>query len=292
MERFPGFSESFLQRLSTLRFKPKPGIWGRGAGEHLMRKGGASVEFSDFRTYSWGDDFRLIDWNSFARLDRPFVKVFRDEEGIVLHFLLDCSRSMDWGDPPKIEYALRVISAFGYVASMGFNWVKFQSLPEGYTFPESRGRGQILNFFRFLSQVQAKEKCHLTKELEKYAELNPKPSLMFILTDALEPTGIEGGIRKLLTRGHQVVFLHVLSPEEVSLPFLGDLEIEDLEWGSKIEISLDDLTKKVYRETVEKWINSLRFFCLSHQIPYVFLPTSLSFEELFFRKLPQLGIFK
>lgn len=257
-----------------------------------MRKGGASVEFSDFRTYAWGDDFRLIDWNSFARLDRPFVKVFRDEEGIVLHFLLDCSLSMNWGNPPKVEYALKVIAAFGYVASVGFNWVKFQSLPGSFTFPETRGRGQIVNFFRFLSQVQARERCHLNEELKRYAELNPHPSLIFVLTDALEPTGIEGGIKSLLARGHQIVFLHVLSPEEVSPTLLGDFEIEDREWGTRIEVSLDDFSLKVYRETVEGWKGSIRSFCLSHQVPYVFLPTSLSLEELFFRQLPLLGIFK
>jgi len=292
MEKFPGFSDPFLQRLTTLRFKPRPGIAGKGAGEHLVRKGGASVEFSDFRTYTWGDDYRLIDWNSYARLDRPFVKVYRDEEGIVLHFLVDCSDSMDWGDPHKLQYALKLIAALGYVASSGYNWVKFQSIPEGYFYPERRGRQQIPQFFQFLSKIKPLGKCHLGEELKRYAELNPRPSLVFLLTDALEPTGIEGGIRRLLARGHQLVFLHILAPEEIQPQIRGDFELEDKEWGTRVEVTLDEVALQILKKTVENWRNTLRVFCLAHQIPYLFVLTSSPIEELVLKRLPLAGILK
>jgi uncharacterized protein (DUF58 family) len=292
LANFPDFSEAFLGRLALLRFKPKPGIAGRGAGEHLVRKGGASVEFADFRTYTWGDDFRLIDWNSYARLDRPFVKVYRDEEGITIHFLLDCSNSMDWGSPNKLAYSLRLIAALGFIACSGYNWVKFQSLPDGYSYPEKRGRYQIPSFFDFLSGIRSQGQCHLNREISRYAELNPRPSLIFLISDALDPLGVEGGIKRLLARGHQVIFMHILAPEEFQLEYGGDLELEDREWGTKVEVTLEEQTVKVFQETFERWRASLRSFCLAHQIPYLFVPSSLSCEELILKRFPMAGILR
>ena len=67
-------------------------------GERRSPKRGQSVEFADFRPYVAGDDFRRIDWNAYARLERFFIKLFVEEEDLTVHFLIDASRSMRWGE--------------------------------------------------------------------------------------------------------------------------------------------------------------------------------------------------
>lgn len=292
LSSFPGFSEEFLRELSLRRFKPKPGVQGRGAGEHLVRKGGASVEFSDFRTYSLGDDFRLIDWNSLARLDKPFVKVFRDEEGISLHFLLDSTPSMDYGEPSKFLFARRLVAALAFIAFCAFNWVKLETIPLGCGYPLSRGRHHILPFFRTLASLEVRREAHLSPELTRYAQSHAFPSLIFLLSDAFDPLGVESGILHLLAQGHEVVFLHILAPEEVEPKFSGDWELCDQEWRAKLEVSLDEEGLALYRRTFRNWQEGLKRFSLSHQVAYLPLLSSEDLKEVLFRLFPGAGILK
>ena len=62
-----------------------------------------------------GDDLRYVDWNIYGRLDRLHVKLFVDEEDLCLHLLVDASASMDFGAPSKLDYAVRVAAALGFV---------------------------------------------------------------------------------------------------------------------------------------------------------------------------------
>ena len=89
----------------------------RRAGEHLSGRGGQSIEFADFRDYHEGDDIRRVDWNSFARLRRPYVKVFRHEEEQHLAIIIDASASMAGGG--KLPRACQLAAAFALVALTG-----------------------------------------------------------------------------------------------------------------------------------------------------------------------------
>src|SRR5262245_27948309 len=79
-----------LDRLDVLSRKV---FAGKLPGERRSKKRGQSVEFDDYRNYVPGDDLRHIDWNVFARLDRFFVKLFREEEDLALHVVIDASAS-------------------------------------------------------------------------------------------------------------------------------------------------------------------------------------------------------
>ena len=70
---------------------------GKLPGERRSKRRGRSVEFDDFRNYAPGDDLRHIDWNVYARLDRLFIKLFREEEDLALHVVVDVSASMQAG---------------------------------------------------------------------------------------------------------------------------------------------------------------------------------------------------
>jgi len=91
------FDFSFLRRLESLSLVARHVRAGQVAGERRSTKRGTSVEFADYRGYTRGDDLRRVDWNIYARLERPFVKLFEEEEDLAVHLLLDGSGSMDWG---------------------------------------------------------------------------------------------------------------------------------------------------------------------------------------------------
>src|SRR6202048_501244 len=88
-----------LRRLEALALLGRRAVSGRMGGERRSNARGRSVEFADFRNYTPGDDFRLIDWNAYARLDRFMLRLFVAEEELHLSLFVDLSGSLDWGKP-------------------------------------------------------------------------------------------------------------------------------------------------------------------------------------------------
>ena len=98
------FDESTLRKLNQLTLAASRVRAGMIKGERRSTKRGTSIEFADYRNYTPGDDLRRLDWNVYARLDRPFIKLLEEEEDLAVHILLDLSGSMAWGEG-EIEQA-------------------------------------------------------------------------------------------------------------------------------------------------------------------------------------------
>src|SRR5581483_6129025 len=104
------FDNATLARVERMRLLPVRRLTNRSRGEHLAGKGGASTEFHDYRDYAAGDDVRYVDWNIFARIQRPYLKLSRHEEEMHVVVLLDASASMQFG--PKFMRARQLAAAF------------------------------------------------------------------------------------------------------------------------------------------------------------------------------------
>src|SRR3972149_5689609 len=135
----PLLSTSFLSTLDRLTLASRRMRVGTFKGERRSPRRGGSVEFADFREYAPGDDFRQIDWNAYARLERLFLRLFVEEEDATIHVLVDASQSMDWGQPSKWTYARRVAAALGYVALVGMDRLVGGAV--GGAFPSPSGGG-------------------------------------------------------------------------------------------------------------------------------------------------------
>ena len=107
-------SNRILDRLGRSRIAPLRKLTNRSPGGHLARKGGASTELADFRDYAPGDDIRFIDWNSFSRLHRPYLKLFHQEEEMQVVVFLDASSSMLFEG--KLDLAKQLAAIFGVLA--------------------------------------------------------------------------------------------------------------------------------------------------------------------------------
>ncbi len=111
------FDENSLRKLQQLTLVTSRVRAGALRGERRSLKRGAGLEFADFRDYVPGDDLRRVDWNVYARLDRPYVKLREEEEDLAVHLLVDASQSMDWGEGPqhKFNYALQLAAGLGSI---------------------------------------------------------------------------------------------------------------------------------------------------------------------------------
>src|SRR2546429_9872060 len=97
--RFP-LDASILQRLDSLALLTRRPMASGRPGRRRSPLAGSSMEFSDYRRYAPGDDFRRIDWRAYARLERLFLRVFEGEANLTVTVLVDCSDSMYYGNPP------------------------------------------------------------------------------------------------------------------------------------------------------------------------------------------------
>src|SRR5512135_512067 len=149
------FTEDFLRRLERLSLAARKAVPGLTQGERRSPRRGQSVEFADFRPYAAGDDIRRIDWNAYARLEKFFIKLFVEEEDLTVHFIVDASRSMRWGEPQKLDYAVHAAGALGYVALCGLDRITALAVGAGRegVFPPHRGKRQALAYFDYLQAL-------------------------------------------------------------------------------------------------------------------------------------------
>jgi uncharacterized protein (DUF58 family) len=272
---------TFLAQLDRLALVSRRMRAGQIQGERRSPKRGGSIEFADFRTYAPGDDFRQIDWNAYARLERLFLKLFVAEEDLTIHVLLDASRSMNWGEPGKWLYARRLAAALGYVALVGMDRLTGAALENGRPAPfrPHRGKRQALAWFDWLAGLETKGELDPGAALHDYVARSRHPGPLLLISDLLGP-GWESGLRALAGRRYEVTVLHVLSPQEVSPPLEGDLRLVDSENDTAVEITADyDLLQR-YRARLAAWQEHLRASCASIGAHYLFIETTLPLQEL------------
>jgi uncharacterized protein (DUF58 family) len=301
------FDEAFLRRLERLALIARHASAGQMQGERRSPKRGQSVEFSDFRPYTAGDDFRRIDWNAYARLERFFIKLFVEEEDLAVHLLVDASRSMNWGEPNKLSYAVRVAGAIGYIALTGLDRVTVTALGRPAVssyFPPHRGKRNALALFDFLQSLEqpgnslngnAPAAIDPDVALRTYAGTRAlsgaAPGSLVLISD-LENDGWIEGLRALVSRGFEITVIHLLAPEEVNPLLDGDLKLIDSEDSSDVEITADyDLLAR-YRAELETWRENLRQFCRARGILYVPLETIMPLEDLLFAWMERQGVLR
>ena len=101
----PLLSTDFLKRLEQLELSARKVLAGRMKGDRLSKRKGRGSEFADFRPYTVGDDLRFLDWNLFGRVEKLFLRLYREEEDLHV-YLLDRQHQVD-GVRQPVEAALR-----------------------------------------------------------------------------------------------------------------------------------------------------------------------------------------
>jgi uncharacterized protein (DUF58 family) len=294
------FDEPFLRKLERLALLSRRATAGQMQGERRSSKRGQSVEFADFRPYVTGDDFRRIDWNAYARLERFFIKLFIEEEDLTIHFLIDTSQSMRWGLPEKLDYTVHAAGALGYVALTGLDRVTVRTLDSGITgtLPPLRGKKQALTLFDFLqslSRLPANGNFPHSKgiayQLSAYAANATLTGPLVLFSDLMDD-GWMPGVNSLAGRGFEVTVLHILSPDEIHPTMNGDFKLVDSENASSVEITADYEMIEHYRQGLFEWQESWRHFCAARGIHYAPVETSLPLEELLFSWLRRQGVLR
>lgn len=230
-----------LMRIKNLQVRAKVVVEGFYSGLHRSPYHGFSVEFSEYRQYSPGDDPRYIDWRLYARSDRYYIKRFEDETNLRCYLLVDRSRSMGFssGSYTKSEYAATVAATLAYFLSQQRDLVGLMTFDQQvveYIAPRYRP-GHLHRLMVALERELAGKSTDLGIPLEQTAKTAVKRGLVILISDMLAPIDrLESRLGYLRSRGHDVVVFRVLDPAEVDFKFEDASMFYDLESGRELYV--------------------------------------------------------
>jgi len=285
---------AFLRQVEALHFNVSRSATAGLSGEHASRRRAHSIEFADHRSYVAGDDFRLIDWNVYARLGELCLKLTEARENISVHLLLDCSASMDWGHPNKLLYARRVAAGLGAVALAGYDTVHIGAFGDGLqaTFPPLRGRGSVGLMIEHLRGLTPSPRTDLARAAAGYCEGSGRRGLAVLLTDFLVPSGYGEALNYLARAGLQTTALHVVDEQEESPGLDGLLELLDCETGELVKVSTSPRLLRRYAEHFQSWSDELTQSCHRNRAGYIRVPTRVPPQTLVLQTLRREGLLR
>ena len=284
---------AFMKKLERLSLVSRKAFAGQMKGEKRSTKRGSSIEFADYREYMPGDDLRYVDWNTMARSEKMFLKLFVEEEDLYLALLLDNSKSMDFGTPNKLHYAVRLCAALGYIGLTNYDRVSIQPYAEdaGRALPTQRGKGGVLPFFAYLNKIQPGGTSSFAASMRRFAATVKSKGVAIVVSDFFDPNW-QDGLKSLLARGFQVAVLHTLSEDEIKPVLLGDLRIIDSETGESKEMSVNPQLMARYQQTFDAFCREIETFCHRYGIDYLRTSTATPFEDLVLKYLRRGGLVK
>ena len=276
-----------LDRLGRLRFNVSRRFTNRARGEHLAAKGGASTEFCDYRDYAPGDDVRFVDWNIFARIQRPYLKQFHHEEDMHVALLVDASLSMLFEG--KLALAQKLAAALGILGLRGGEKVSACVLGESARLAPSRGRSAQGKLFGFLERITGGSDVPVERGIEGFLRQHHGRGVAVIISDFLTEGDLRRAFGLLHNAGLEIFAVQILSPSELDPEFAGDLRFVDCETSGQLDISAAGDLLTLYHEY--RLAHEARLTALCQQRAGKFLPVSsaASFEHVLFDTMRRKG---
>jgi uncharacterized protein (DUF58 family) len=290
------FDEATLAKLTRLTLVASQVHSGRLKGERRSLKRGSSLEFADYRSYTPGDDLRRLDWKAYGRLDRPFLKLFEEEEDLQVHVLLDASTSMDWGDGEgnKFAYGQKLAAALGAIALSGGDCLYLQPLRIANKKDERlgplRGKPGIPALLAFVETLSPGGTTELGASLAAVTRSGHRPGLAIVISDLFSPGDLWSGLSGLRARGDEVVLIQPLAPDEIEPALGGDLRLVDVETGAGQEVSIDGGIRRLYQRRLAEWRGEILAGCAQRGIRFMPLSTAQPWDVVVLQELRRMGV--
>jgi uncharacterized protein (DUF58 family) len=275
-----------LMSIRNLELRARVVVEGFWNGLHRSPYHGFSVEFSEYRQYTAGDDPRYLDWRVFARSDRYFIKKFEDETNLRCYLLADNSRSMSYGSQgyTKSQYAATLAATLAYFLYLQGDAVGLLTFDEGIReyLPARHRTGHLRHLMLGLEQPAAGQATNLGAPLKRIVEIVRKRRLIVLLSDFLAPIErLEPDLISLAASGHEVLVFQILDPAELTFNFDAASMFQDVESGRTFFID-PAAARKEYLRKLEAHCATLRSTCQKLGIAFHPLATDSPLEIALF----------
>lgn len=283
-----------LRQLERLTFVSRRHARAGVGGEHVSRRPAPSTDFIDYRPYHPGDDFRRIDWNVYGRLGALQVKVTEGRERLDVLLVLDCSSSMDFGNPSKLDVGAQLVTALAHIGAGRADGVRVtclgRSLPGRWPL---RRRSHVSELVRELARLTPAGRVDLNATLSACVPADAPPhALAVVVSDLMSPAGIQGALDTLRARVADIAVVHVVAPEELQPNISGEVELIDAETGVITELGVSQATLSAYRTRFTAWLDARESDCRARGLRYTRVTTDTPIATAVLRNLREMGLLK
>lgn len=287
--------EAFLKRLDRLSLRFDSAVNGNMSGGRRSKKTGSTVEFSGFREYAQGDDFRRIDWNAYGRFEKLFIRLFLDERQLKVNVFVDSSASMGFGEPDKLTAALRFAAAAAYLSVSASDCVSVVSLADGRAdevVSKITGRQGFYSSLERMENIKAEGRTSLRESLQNYRGFGGAGATILI-SDLMseDEKDYADALRYLIYRKQEVILVHVLSPEEAEPSLDSAARLTDSESGEFIDVGSPSSALAYYRRALDEYNSQISSFCLRAGVRLVRMRSDEDIGDVIFGKGTAAGIF-
>jgi uncharacterized protein (DUF58 family) len=287
------FDSDFLKKLEYLSLISKRVFRGSILAQRRTMQLGGGIEFADHREYTPGDDFRYLDWNLYARHDELLLKRFQEEEDLHVYFLLDCSRSMAYGTPPKFDFARQVAAALAYIALADLDRIAVVAFAQDIVadFPLTRGKGRILALLKFLENLPAQgSDTDLARVATGFVHRNQRRGLALVVSDLYDPNGFERGLDILRHHRYEPHIIQVYDRREADpANMLGDLELYDIESETARKVTVTEKNLRQYRRLFDDFQANVKQYGTKYGLGCTRTSTEIPFDELILKMMRVAG---
>ncbi|MFT5447100.1 MAG: hypothetical protein ACI9DC_002275 [Gammaproteobacteria bacterium] len=276
-----------LARIGNLDLVARAVVDGFLSGLHRTLFKGVSTDFSEHRAYTLGDDVRRIDWRLYARTERLHIKTFEAETNADLMLALDSSHSMDYasGELSKFDYARMLLASLAHLGSRQRDRVGFATLASDLLDVLLPAAGRRDATVAALNRAKPVAGSELSTALQRLGSVLIRRSMVVVVSDFyLEIDTAMQALGGLRARGHDVIAIQILDPEERLLNMDGAQVLRDLETGQLMPVVPGEVRER-YRELIDQHIAQLTDGCVARGIDFVSLDTSQPLDLALFHFL-------
>lgn len=279
MEKKSVLDQEFLDLLKTMVLKFNLTLKDGNLGGNRSKAKGSSVEFSDFREYIPGDDFRRIDWRALARFEKVYIKLFMEEREAPITIFVDKSQSMDYG--MKREAAIKIAATFAFSALKEYDTVSTVLFDQKVSAFELNQKGQPA----FSKIIKLLENTPFSQNSDLYSVLNGwqprfKKGVTVLISDFMYDAKLEETMKLLTYKKQKIVLCHILSQEELFPELEGNLRLVDSETDDHMDILTGTDAVNLYQKTLAHYLNTMKETCTKYKADYILLNSSKPVEQL------------
>lgn len=239
-----------MSKLQKILVKARRQVFSEMVGNNASIFHGEGYDFIELREYAPGDDIRHIDWNITAKMQKPFIKVFREERELNIVIASVLNGSVHFG---AHKFKQEVIAEV--VALLGFSTIKNGDLLSSYIFTD-----KMISHNR-----PSKKLSHIQKSVDEVLNFNAlnqkvdfsvlsdtlfkrlkRKSVILIVGDFFEIPNL-----KLLAKKHEVIAIIVRDHLEEKPPKMGFSSLVDPESGAVLEGDFNAKSVETYAQKVQ-----------------------------------------
>jgi len=282
------YDPEILAQTSSLKIRAVNLVEGLLSGQHRSRHKGSSVEFAEYKDYTPGDDIRRIDWKAAGKTDKYHVKQYEQSTNLKSAILLDASGSMRYESPDNgiaglknADYARTLAAAISYLLLKQYDAVGLTLFNDELVkhVPARSRPSHFQQILHCLESTEFRGVTRIQKTMEDLIGRLPGRGMLVLISDLLAKNeDIYKTLKLVRSRGLEIILFHILHPDEVTLPFAGDIVFESLEDDPPIGLDPEQVREQ-YQRAIRGQIEFYQKNCPALGVDYFFMETSTPLEQ-------------